>query len=537
MKLFRKIAASAVSAAVVLFSSRLAVFAENTAIDEDFLLTFEIEETVGDLTYKIYENVNPETGAPLYDYGSQFYAIVSGYTETATNVEIPSYLMANTGDENGVSDALIPEDVREIPVTQIGEYAFRSCETLVSVIIPETIEEIASNAFSFCTALEDIRVLEGNPYFVSDKYLMDKEMTKVIKCPPAAGYFIEPTLDLPDTVTEIGDHAFEFCTWLHKANIPEGITKIGNYAFYECTEMFELTIPEGVTEIGTGAFAGTAKLPLSVDLPESLSLIGLKAFYGSGAAFRTESDIAVLYVDDWIVDTVEDTTQLTDIVIPWLTRGIAVGTFFNCDTLTSVDFSQCDFTLKYINPIAFYGCDSLKNVKFGYNSFVQRIEKNTFKNCISLESIELPESVAYIDETAFVGCESLGVVSIPNPGCIIFDSEETIPASARIHCWEGSSAHEYAEKYDRMVEFMSGDKPFYSGDSNMNGVVEVADAVFILQGIADPSNEKFMLPEEAKECADCYCPGDGIDAQDALAIQMKCADLVLLPLYDGFPNL
>lgn len=537
MKLFRKTVAAAVSAVITLSSSGLAVFAEDITLDDNIVPSFEIEETVGDLTYKIYENIDSETNEPLYDYDSQFYAVVSGYTETAVNVEIPSFLMANTGNESGVSDAQLPEYVREIPVTQIGEYAFRSCETLVSVIIPETIEEIASNAFSFCPSLEHIQVREENPYFVSDKYLMDKEMTKVIKCPPATGYFIESTLDLPETVTEIGDYAFEACTWLHKVNIPDGITRIGNYAFYQCSEMFELTIPEGVTEIGTGAFAGTAKLPLSVDLPESLSLIGFKAFYGSGAAFRSQIDIDALYVDDWIVDTLEDTTNLTEIVIPWLTRGIAVGTFFDCDALTSVDFSQCDFTLKYINPIAFYGCDSLKNVKFGYNSFVQRIEKNTFKNCIALDSIELPESVAYIDETAFVGCESLGGVSIPNPGCVIFDSEETIPASARIHCWEGSPAHEYAEKYERMVEFMSGDKPFYSGDSNMNGVVEVADAVFILQGIADPGNEAFVLSQEAQSSADCYYPGDGVDTQDALAIQMKCADLVALPLYDGFPNL
>ncbi len=70
------------------------------------------------------------------------------------------------------------------------------------------------------------------------------------------------------------------------------------------------------------------------------------------------------------------------------------------------------------------------------------------------------------------------------------------------------------------------------GDSNYNGEVEVADAVYILQGIADPSNEDFALTEEGKNQANCYDPeNSGIDAQDALAIQMYMADMISLPYY------
>ncbi len=65
------------------------------------------------------------------------------------------------------------------------------------------------------------------------------------------------------------------------------------------------------------------------------------------------------------------------------------------------------------------------------------------------------------------------------------------------------------------------------GDSNDNGEVEVADAVFILQGIADPSNTDFALTEEGKAKANCDAPETtGIDAQDALAIQMFMADII-----------
>lgn len=64
------------------------------------------------------------------------------------------------------------------------------------------------------------------------------------------------------------------------------------------------------------------------------------------------------------------------------------------------------------------------------------------------------------------------------------------------------------------------------GDANDNGVVEVADAVYILQGIADPSNVDFKLTEAGSKQANCNAPdSSGIDAQDALAIQMYMADM------------
>lgn len=64
------------------------------------------------------------------------------------------------------------------------------------------------------------------------------------------------------------------------------------------------------------------------------------------------------------------------------------------------------------------------------------------------------------------------------------------------------------------------------GDANDNDEVEVADAVFILQGIADPSNDTFLLTESGKKNANCCDPeNSGIDAQDALAVQQFMADI------------
>ncbi len=65
------------------------------------------------------------------------------------------------------------------------------------------------------------------------------------------------------------------------------------------------------------------------------------------------------------------------------------------------------------------------------------------------------------------------------------------------------------------------------GDANDNGDVEVADAVFILQGISDPSNEEFAFTSDGKAQANCYAPDTtGVDAEDALTIQQHMAEII-----------
>lgn len=100
----------------------------------------------------------------------------------------------------------------------------------------------------------------------------------------------------------------------------------------------------------------------------------------------------------------------------------------------------------------------------------------------------------------------------------------------------GDGVHPSSEGYAAMRELWAqtmyeavytaeADTPILVGDANNNGEVEVADAVYILQGIADPGNEEFVIPEENKALADADGNG-GVDTQDALTIQMYKADML-----------
>lgn len=100
----------------------------------------------------------------------------------------------------------------------------------------------------------------------------------------------------------------------------------------------------------------------------------------------------------------------------------------------------------------------------------------------------------------------------------------------------GDGVHPSSEGYAAMRELWAqtmydtvytaaGETEILVGDANDNGEIEVADAVFILQGIADPSNAEFVIPDENKAKADAD-GNDVVDAQDALAIQMYMADMI-----------
>jgi len=57
-----------------------------------------------------------------------------------------------------------------------------------------------------------------------------------------------------DSVTSIGDSAFEYCTRLTSVVIGDSVTSIGDYAFYYCTRLTSVVIPDSVTSIGKSAF-------------------------------------------------------------------------------------------------------------------------------------------------------------------------------------------------------------------------------------------------------------------------------------------
>ncbi|WEK83082.1 MAG: leucine-rich repeat domain-containing protein [Mycoplasma sp.] len=138
--------------------------------------------------------------------------------------------------------------------TTIGIEAFYTCTSLVSVTLPGTITSIGDRAFWDCS-LETIN-FENNDHYVwkgnnTNGYLIAKNQTDQYACPSCLAI---GTIDLTGA-TVINREAFDHCTGVTKINIPNTVTSIGEGAFYQCTPLTSIFIPHSVTSLGIRCFA------------------------------------------------------------------------------------------------------------------------------------------------------------------------------------------------------------------------------------------------------------------------------------------
>ena len=154
-------------------------------------------------------------------------------------------------------------------MTSISDHAFWWCKSLQSVTIPESVINIKGNPFAYCPAKvinhsNHFTIFEGNLY-TSDRRKLISYLSK------------GENFTIPDSVTSIGNSAFEDCDSLQSVTIPDSVTSIGYRAFYYCTSLQSVTIPNSVTSIGDEAFSGCSFLQ-SVTIPDSVTSIGDCAF-------------------------------------------------------------------------------------------------------------------------------------------------------------------------------------------------------------------------------------------------------------------
>ena len=233
-------------------------------------------------------------------------------------------------------------------IETIGNYAFRGCDCLESVTIPDSVTAIGDMAFFDCVSLESVTI--------------------------------------PDSVTTIGDSVFSGCNGLTSVTIPDSVTTIGSYAFEGCYGLTSVTIPDSVTTIGVGAFAGC---------------YGLIAFYGKYAS----NDNRCLIMEGNLIRFAP--SGLTKYDVPESVTVIGSYAFSDCDDLTSVTIPDSVTT---IGSYAFAGCYGLWSVTIPDS--VTTIGDEAFSNCDDLTSVTIPDSVTTIGDEAFLNCDRLASVTI-----------------------------------------------------------------------------------------------------------------------------
>ena len=205
-------------------------------------------------------------------------------------------------------------------------------------------------------------------------------------------------VEIPDTVTEIGNYAFHNFRKVKKINIPNSVTNIGECAFYWCDSIISITIPDSVISIGNRAFESCNSLT-SITIPNSVTSIEGRAFFYCSSLTSITIPNSVTSIGG---NAFENCSSLTSITIPNSVTSIGGNAFENCSSLTSITIPDSVTSISYR---AFASCSSLTNITIPDS--VTSIGELAFLGCSSLTGITIPEGVTSIRDNAFDGCSSL----------------------------------------------------------------------------------------------------------------------------------
>lgn len=201
--------------------------------------------------------------------------VTGGVKYKITSIEKKEVVVVG-GQDSNTKQLYIPGEIKnggsEYNVRQIADNAFKNCNELEEVSLPDTIETIGANAFQ------------------NDKKLTGLKLPKNIKT-MGYGAFGECTglteIEIPKTLEKVwcayydskSDGAFRGCSNLKDVRFEEGTKTVTEYVFKNCTGLEKITIPEGIETIGNGAFSDCGNLT-EIIIPESVMKIGEWAFSG-----------------------------------------------------------------------------------------------------------------------------------------------------------------------------------------------------------------------------------------------------------------
>lgn len=396
------------------------------------------------------------------------------------NESSDGYIVAGLGTCTD-ANIIIPSKYRNLPVNEIGKNAFYKCEKLTSVVIPNSITKIDYGAFYYCKSISSIII--PNSVIFMEKYAFDMHGSATIYCEASiqpSGWHsdwlyntrpvywginsnnflikneiiyviidnsavvsghtykiprlakILPTIKINKTsynVTSIGDRAFGECTSLFSVNIPDTVTRIGDYAFYDCEILPSIMIHDNVNYIGFNTFAGCYSLITYCEATSQPSewnvywnFRNMPVYWGINVDnYSIQKGIIYVIIDGNAVVT-RYTNELESVVKIPLTINInkrvynvtkigdyAFYDFFNnCSVMNSIEIPN---SITHIGDSAFFGNSLLTSISI--STSVKYIGAYAFCGCLSLPSIEIPNSITTFEYCLFQNCVSLSSIKIP----------------------------------------------------------------------------------------------------------------------------
>ena len=314
--------------------------------------------------------------------------------------------------------------------------------------------EISYSEADAVTSLE--AVFQGETDYVSfDEFRFFTSVT-ALPARMCRGWTSFESIQFPETLTEIGIHAFYNCSRLGDLTLPEKITQIGRYAFYGCSSMTRISLPEGLESIGEWAFFGTGLT--SVSIPQSVSAIGACAF--------------------------RNCTQLVYADLPPEQTELGISLFQGCKALAEIAIPA---SVTRIGANAFYGCTGLNSITLSGN--VEDIGSSAFENCTGLTELTIPAGVTAIGGGAFRNCSGLQTIRVlpalpPTGGDGMFSGTNNCPIYVPGATSARYSEAPYWKDYVNRMRSDDGSSVYYtSTDYSRDGEVVTLQTASVGRGV------------------------------------------------------
>ena len=312
----------------------------------------------------------PSTTASTTLYA--IYLTPTSYTTTSQYVVVPKTVNAIAGSSSknmfgSSSDSTLKYITLHRNTTTIGSYALYGCKTLTGISHSDGVVALGDYAMAGCVELVKYRFSPLTQSVGTFAFVYDAKL--------------ESVTNLENTqVSQISEAMFCECSSLYEILLPNTITSIGNEAFEACEKLTSVDLSKTkTTTIGTSAFASCGNLG-TIIFPTTLTIIGT-------SAFKDDTNLrSVQNLEKTIVSTINK------------------NAFLECKNLSSVKLPQ---TLSTLGESAFEGCSNLTAVSGFENTAVKILEARTFANCSSLSTLSLARELTEIRTEALIGCSIL----------------------------------------------------------------------------------------------------------------------------------
>ena len=294
-------------------------------------------------------------------------------------------------------------------VETIGSETFFGCYNLSSINIPDSVTSIGNDAFCSCSGLTSITVDNSNTVYDSrndcNAIIETATNTLVRGCKNTV---------IPNTVTSIGNKAFDYCTNLTSISIPDNVTSIGNGAFSVCSGMTSCTIGSGVTTIGESAFS-TCRSLKSIIIPDSVTIINKDAFEQCKSLSSCTIGSGVTTIGYGAFTQ----AGLKDIIIPNNVTTIDNWAFAQCGSLKSVyigsgvtSIGDWGFGKPYVlTSITVDNSNTVYDSRNGCNAIIETATNTLVQGC---KTTVIPNTVTSIGQRAFESCTGITSFTIPD---------------------------------------------------------------------------------------------------------------------------